>query len=171
MREQRTKAQTSEKNKTKTKQKQKLQDNTYPLSPLPRPVDCKTTQKIVFQSLFYDNFTEISYIKKFITIFSDDRFSKFFSPALLREDISQTFQCKIFALDKDEPTYAARKKYYENQMAEELDAVDFFEKIRKQKKGNSKIQMKKLHFILTSEKRKWQLNLTIGNLLALNLLQ
>ena len=34
-----------------------------------------------------------------------------FSLALLREEIIQTFQSKIFALNKDEPTYEARKKY------------------------------------------------------------
>ena len=49
MREQRTKVQVKKNNKnktkqkTKTEQKQKLQDNTHPLSPLPHPVDCKTT--------------------------------------------------------------------------------------------------------------------------------
>ena len=57
----------------------------------------------------YDDYTEISYIKKFTTIFSDNTFSNFFSPALLREEITQTFQSKIFAPDKDKPMYAARK--------------------------------------------------------------
>ena len=42
--------------------------------------------------------------------------------------ITQTFQSKIFALNKNGPTYKARKKYYKNQMEEELDAVDFVEK-------------------------------------------
>ena len=82
----------------------------------------------------YNNFTEISRIKKFTTIFSDETFRTFFSAALLREEISQTFQSKIFALDKDEATYTARKKCCKNQMSEELDAVDSFEKNKKAKK-------------------------------------
>ena len=64
----------------------------------------------VFLEPLYDDFTEISYIKKFTTIFGDDTFRNFFSPALLREEITQSFNSKIFALNKDEPTYEARKK-------------------------------------------------------------
>ena len=64
----------------------------------------------VFLEPLYDDFTEISYIKKFKTIFGDDTFRNFFSPALLREEITQSFNSKIFALNKDEPTYEARKK-------------------------------------------------------------
>ena len=64
----------------------------------------------------YDNFTEISYVENFATIFSDNTFSTIFSPTLLREEITETFQSKIFALDKNEPTYTTRKKFYESQM-------------------------------------------------------
>ena len=79
----------------------------------------------------YDDFTEISYIKKFTTIFSNDTFRNFFPPALLREEITQTFNSKIFALNKDGPTYKARKNYYERQMEEELDGTDSYEKNKK----------------------------------------
>ena len=82
----------------------------------------------------YNSFTEISYIKKFTTIFSDDTFRNTFSPALLREEITQTFNSEIFALNKDEPTYETRKKYYERQIEEELDGVDSSEKNKKIKK-------------------------------------
>ena len=75
----------------------------------------------------YQDLTDISYVKKFATTFSDNTFRNFFSPALLREEITQTFQSKIFALNKDEPLYEARKKYYENQMEEKVDTVDSFE--------------------------------------------
>ena len=61
-------------------------------------------------------------------IFRDDTFPDFFFPSLLREEISQTFQAEIFTLNKDEITYEACKKYYERQMAEELDAIDTYEK-------------------------------------------
>ena len=54
-------------------------------------------------------------------------------PELLREKITQLFESKIFALNKDEPTYKSWKKYYERQMEEELDAVDFYEKNKKVK--------------------------------------
>ena len=46
-----------------------------------------------------------------------------FSPSLLREEIIQTYQSKIFSLNKEEPTHEAREKY-DKQMEEALDAVD-----------------------------------------------
>ena len=52
--------------------------------------------------------------------------------------MSQTFQAKIFALNKEEMTCEARKKYYERQMAEELDAIDTYEKNKKVKKRKFK---------------------------------
>ena len=39
----------------------------------------------------------------------------------------------MFALNKENSTYEARKKYYERQMAEELDAADTYEKNKKAK--------------------------------------
>ena len=77
-------------------------------------IDCRNNIDNSILEPIYDNFTEISNIKKFTTIFNDDMFRTFFSPALLREEITKTFQSKIFVLDKDEPTHAARKQCYEN---------------------------------------------------------
>ena len=82
----------------------------------------------------YDDFSEISYIKKFTTILNDDTFRDFFSPTSLREEISRTFQAKISTLNKEDPTYEARKKYYERQMLEGLNAVDTYEKHNKKRK-------------------------------------
>ena len=47
----------------------------------------------------------------------------------LKEEIIQTFQGKRFALNKEDPCYEARKKYFQNKMNEELDAVETFRKI------------------------------------------
>ena len=44
----------------------------------------------------------------------------------MREEIIQTFQSKIFALNKEDPTYEARKEYSENKMDEEVEAMNFF---------------------------------------------
>ena len=50
----------------------------------------------------------------------------FFQPNLLGEEIEQTFQTKIFALEKNDQIYNARKKYLERKKEEDLDAVDSF---------------------------------------------
>ena len=52
----------------------------------------------------------------------------------MKEQIIQTFQGKIFALDKNDPTYEARKEYFENKMDEELDSVESFVKSRNKTK-------------------------------------
>ena len=41
----------------------------------------------------------------------------------------------MFALNKEDSIYEARKKYYERQLAEELDGVDTYEKNKKAKKN------------------------------------
>ena len=44
----------------------------------------------------YDNLGEISYIKKFTTIFNDDTYRVFFLPEHMKEEIIQTFRGKYF---------------------------------------------------------------------------
>ena len=48
-----------------------------------------------------------------------------FSPELLREEVIQNFQGKIIASNENDPTYEARKEYYENATEEELDSEIF----------------------------------------------
>ena len=50
----------------------------------------------ILETLYYE-FIQISYIKKFTTIFNDDTLSHFFSPTLLRGEIIQPFQSEMFA--------------------------------------------------------------------------
>ena len=101
-------------------------------------IDCRNNIDNCILEPLHDDLNDISYIKKFTTIFSDNTFRNFFSPAHLREEITQNFQSKIFALNKEDPTYEARKEYYENKMDEELDAVDSFEKNKNRRKRKFK---------------------------------
>ena len=101
-------------------------------------IDCRNNIDNCILEALYDEFTEISYIEKFTKIYNGDTFRNFFSPSLLREEITQAFQSTIFVLNKDKPTYEARKKYYERQMPEELDGVDSYEKNKKVKKRRFK---------------------------------
>lgn len=66
------------------------------------------------------------------------------SPCLLREEINSTYDAKIFTLNRDDPTCEAQKKYYEGGKAEDLVAVDTYEKKQKSKeKRNLNVSMKK----------------------------
>ena len=62
---------------------------------------CRNNIDNCYLEPLYDDFSEISYAKKFTTIFNDDTFHHFFSTSLLWEEITQTLQAKIFALSKE----------------------------------------------------------------------
>ena len=117
-------------------------------------IDCRNNIDNCILEALYDEFTEISYIEKFKKISNGDTFRNFFSPSLLREEITQAFQSTIFALNKDKPTYEARKKYYERQMPEELDGVDSYKKNKKVKKRRFKEIDKKTTDCLDPRKAK-----------------
>ena len=85
-------------------------------------IDCRNNIDNCILEPLYDDFGQISYIKKFTAIFNDDSFRHFFSLHHVREETIQNFQGKIFALDKNDSKYDARKEYFKNKMDEELDA-------------------------------------------------
>ena len=116
-------------------------------------IDCRNNIDNCILEPLYDDFTEI-YIEKFTTISNGDTFRNFFSPLLLREEITQAFQSTIFVPNKDKPTYEARKKYYERQMPEELDGVDSYKKNKKLKKRRFKEIDKKITDCLDPRKAK-----------------
>ena len=97
-------------------------------------INCRNNIDNCILEPLYDDSTEISFIKKFTTIFSDDTFRNFFSPALFREEITQTFNSKLRTNQRTRPE---KKRYYEAQM-EELDGVDSYEKNKKVKKRKFK---------------------------------
>ena len=74
---------------------------------------CNTIDNCILKPI-YDDLGEISYIKKFTTIFNDDTYKDFFSPKHMKEEIIQTFQGEILDLNKNDLPYEARKEYFEN---------------------------------------------------------
>ena len=62
----------------------------------------------------------------------------FFSPSLLRQEIIQTFQSKIFSLNKDKPTYAAWKKKLWKANGGGIGCCGFLQKKNKIKKRRFK---------------------------------
>ena len=101
-------------------------------------IDCRNNIDNCYLEPVYDDFSEINYIKQYTTIFSDEGYKDFFHSSLLREEIEQAFEAKFFALDKNDQTYKARKKYLERKKEEELDKVYTFEKCSKRRKRTFK---------------------------------
>ena len=104
--------------------------------------DCRNNIDNCVLEPLYDNINEILCVKKFTSIFNDDTFRHVSSPQHLREEITDTFNQKILLLDKNEPTYEARKQYFMEILEEELEAVDQNQKIKE--KENSSIMILKL---------------------------
>ena len=62
-------------------------------------IDCRNNiDNCIFEPI-YNDLGEISYNKKFTTIFNDETYRDFFSSELMEEEIIQTFEDKIFALN------------------------------------------------------------------------
>ena len=62
-------------------------------------IDCRNTFDNCTLKPIYDYFSGIAYIKNYTSVFNDDTFRHFFSPPFLREEINQTCEAKIFALN------------------------------------------------------------------------
>ena len=90
-------------------------------------IDCRNNVDNCILEPLFDAIGKISYIKKFCTIFGNETYRDFFSPSVMREEIFQEYNSKLLALNKQDPTYQARKEYLENKMEEGLDAVESFE--------------------------------------------
>ena len=97
-------------------------------------IDCRNNINNCYLEPIYDDIDEVGFISKYTNILSDENYREFFSPDLLIEKINSKFDSKLFALNKNDPTYEARLKYLERQRDENLDAVSSFEKNQKAKK-------------------------------------
>lgn len=88
-------------------------------------IDCRSNINNCYLEPIYDDFNEIGY---------DESLRDFFLPDLLRAEVEQTFNSKVFALDKNDQTYEARLKYLERKKEENLDSITSFEKNKNVKK-------------------------------------
>ena len=122
-------------------------------------IDCRNNIDNCILEPIYDDLGEISYIKKFTTIFYDDTYRDFFSPENMKEEIIQTIQGKIVALDKNDLTYEARKEYFENKMDEKPDAVESFVKNKNKRKRKFKKIGEKIAEFLDPRKTKMVIEL------------
>lgn len=60
------------------------------------------------------------------------------SPQIMKEEINQKYSGLILGLNEKDPTYEARKQWYQNKREEDLDSVESLE-TRLKKMGKMKI--------------------------------
>ena len=68
-------------------------------------IDCRNNIGNCTLEPIYDNFSEIAYIKNYTIIFTDDTLRDFFSPPILKQEINQTYDANVFALNMGDRTY------------------------------------------------------------------
>ena len=72
----------------------------------------------------------------------------------MKEEIIQTFQGKIIALDKNDPFYQSRKEYFKNKMEVEIDSVESFIKSKNRRKRKIKNVDEKIEECFDPRKKK-----------------
>ena len=91
--------------------------------------------------LMYDGLEEISYIKECTNIFTDSKFSEFFSFDILRKQIEDEFNQKIKKYNSRDVFYDELKENFERKRDEDLEKIVAYENKKKrsrQKYFNSK---------------------------------
>ena len=64
----------------------------------------------------------------------------------MREEINQKYNGLILGLDKNDPTYEARKEQYQSKREEDLDSIDSLEARFKKKKKTEKKEISRYRF-------------------------
>ena len=92
----------------------------------------------------YDEIGEISFIKKYLNIFGNEKYKDFPCIEIMRDEIEQTFDDeKLLALAPNDPTFEARKYSIKIERAENLDAFESMNEHKKIfKSGNVLISIK-----------------------------
>ena len=81
--------------------------------------------------LMYDGLEEISYIKEYTNIFTDPKFSEFFSTDILRKQIEDEFNNKMKKYNPRDIFYDELKENLERKRNEDLETIIAYENKRK----------------------------------------
>ena len=103
--------------------------------------DCRNNIGNWKLELMYNGLEEISYIKEYTNIFTDPKFSEFFSIDILRKQIEDEFNRKMKKYNRRDIFYNELKENLERKRDEDLETITAYENEKKrlrQKHHNSK---------------------------------
>ena len=103
--------------------------------------DCRNNVGNCTLELMYDGLEEISYIKNYTNIFTDPKFTEFFSTDILRKQVEDTFNKKIEKYNPRDIFYDELKENLKRKRDEDLETITAYENKRKRIKhqyANSK---------------------------------
>ena len=86
-------------------------------------IDCRNNIDNCHFKPVYDEIGETAYIKKFDSIFDNGKYRDFPDINLMREEVNEKYKQLILAVNKNDPTYKARKYSLEGRRDVHLDSI------------------------------------------------
>ena len=93
--------------------------------------DCRNNIGNCKLELIYDGLEEISYIKNYTNIFTDPKFSEFFSLDILKKQIEEEFKQKMKKYNLRDIFYQELKENLERKRDEDLEAIEAYDNKKK----------------------------------------
>ena len=96
-------------------------------------IDCRNNIGNCHFEPIYNEISEIAYIKKFNSIFDNEKCRDFSDINLMTQEVNEKYDPLILDLDKADQTYEARKYSFESRKEKDLDSINLMAAHKKRK--------------------------------------
>ena len=94
-------------------------------------IDCRSNIDNRTLEPIYDEISEIAFIKKYENIFGNEKYFQFSEISVITEEVNEKYERLHLWLDKNDPTYLARRYDYDSQREQDLNSVKSMEEQKK----------------------------------------
>ena len=94
-------------------------------------IDCRSNIDNRTLEPIYDEISEIAFIKKYENIFGNEKYFQFSEISVITEEVNEKYERLHLWLDKNNPTYLARRYDYDSQREQDLNSVKSMEAQKK----------------------------------------
>lgn len=94
-------------------------------------IDCRSNIDNRTLEPIYDEISEIAFIKKYENIFDNEKYFQFSEINVITEEVNEKYERLHLWLDKNNPTYLARRYDYDSQREQDLNSVKSMEAQKK----------------------------------------
>ena len=94
-------------------------------------IDCRSNIDNQTLEPIYDEISEIAFIKKYENIFDNEKYFQFSEINVITEEVNEKYERLHLWLDKNNPTYLARRYDYDSQREQDLNSVKSMEAQKK----------------------------------------
>ena len=94
-------------------------------------IDCRSNIDNRTLEPIYDEVSEIAFIKKYENIFDNEKYFQFSEINVITEEVNEKYERLHLWLDKNNPTYLARRYDYDSQREQDLNSVKSMEAQKK----------------------------------------